>query len=195
MTARRRPALASLVAVLAMLALSACGASHKPLTHEDNTGAGGVNSDYITLDNLKYQVQVSRQLNPYSTEDGDYLSGIPAGGLYPPAGQLWFGVFLLVLNPTKHPEPAVSSFSLSDTQNDVYKPVALPAGNPYAYRPLTLAGGQQIPQVDSTAYYDDTQASLLLFKINQSAYANRPLTLTLVDPENPAKTGTVTLDF
>lgn len=34
----------------------------------------------------------------------------------------------------------------------------------------------------------------MLFKINESAYANRPLSLALVDPENPAKTATVTLD-
>ncbi len=194
MNARRRLPLAILLVLLAALALSACGDSHTPLTHEDNTGAGGVNSNYITLDNVKYQVQISRELNPYKVEDMGYLAGIPASQQQPPPGYVWFAVFLLALNPGHNPEPVVSSFTLSDTEDNVYTPLKLPAENMYAYRPTTLAPGQQIPIVDSAAYYSPTQASLLLFKIPTSAYDNRPLTLTLTDPADPTKTATVTLD-
>ncbi len=115
--------------------------------------------------------------------------------MQPAPGEAWLGVFMLVLNPSGKPAPAVSSFKLTDTQGNVYTPVTLPAGNPYAYRAATLAPGQQIPTIDSTAYYGPTQASLLLFKIPTSAFDNRPLTLTLTDPTDPAETATVTLDL
>lgn len=194
MTPRRRPIIAILLVLLAALALSACGDSHTPLTHEDNTGAGGVNSNYITLGGVKYQVQVSRELNPYKVEDAAYLAGLPTAKLQPPPGYLWFAVFLLALNPGHQTQPLVSSFTLSDTQGNVYHPIPLPAGNLYAYHATTLAPGKQVPDVDSTAYYGPTQASLLLFQIPVSAYSNRPLILTLTDPTDPTKTATVTLD-
>jgi hypothetical protein len=194
MTVRRRPVLASLLVVLVALALSACGSSHTPLNHEDNTGAGGANSEYITLGGLKYQVQLSRVLNPYKVEDAAYLTGIPASLAQLPAGQEWFGVFMLVLNPSDKPAPAATDFTLSDTQGSTYKPVALPKVNLYAYEPVTLAPGQQIPKVDSTAYYSPTQAALLLFQIPVSEFDNRPLTLTIVDPTDPTQKATVTLD-
>lgn len=194
MTARRRLPVAILLVVLAALALSACGDSHTPLTHEDNTGAGGVNSNYITLGGVKYQVQISRELNPYKVEDAAYLSGIPAAKRQPPPGYVWFAVFLLALNPGHSPEPVASTFALNDTQGNVYTPITLPAGNLYAYHATTLQPGQQIPIVDSTAYYSPTQAALLLFQIPTSAYDNRPLTLTFSDPADPTKVGTVTLD-
>lgn len=194
MTVRRRPVLACLLTLLAALALSACGSSHTQLNHEDNTGAGGVNSDYISLGGLKYQVQISRTLNPYKVEDAAYLAGIPPRLAQLPPGQEWFGVFMLVLNPGHLPEPAASDFTLSDTRGNMYKPVALPTTNQYAYRPVTIAAGQQIPIVDSPAYYSPTQAALLLFQIPTSEFDNRPLTLTLTDPTDPTKTATVTLD-
>ncbi len=194
MAARRRQALAILLALLAVVALAACGDSHTALTHEDNTGAGGVNSNYVTLNGVKYQVQVSRQLNPYKVEDASYLLGIPAAARQPEPGYLWFAVFLLALNPGHTTEPVVSSFSLSDTQGNVYFPATLPATNLYAYRATALAPGQQIPAVDSPGYYSPTQASLLLFKVPISVYDDRPLTLTLVDPVDASQTATVTLD-
>jgi len=194
MTVRRRPVLASLLVLLAALALSACGSSHTQLNHEDNTGAGGVNSEYITLGGLKYQVQISRVLNPYSVEDSGYLAGIPPRLAQLPPGQDWFGVFLLVLNPSHVAQPSVSDFVLSDTQNNKFRPVPLPTTNVYAYHAVTVAPGQQIPEINSTAYYSQTQAALLLFKIPVGEFDNRPLTLTLTDPTDPTQTATVTLD-
>jgi hypothetical protein len=194
MAARRRQALAILLALVAALALGACGDSHTPLTHEDNTGAGGVNSNYVTLGGVKYQVQVSRQLNPYKESDLAYLAGIPQAARYPQPGYLWFAVFLLALNPSSTPAQSVSSFSLSDTQGNVYYPLTLPGANLYAYHATVLAPGQQIPTVDSPGYYSPTQASLLLFKVPVSVYDNRPLVLTLTDPTDPSQTATVTLD-
>ena len=194
MTVRLRFILASLLLVLAALALSACGSSHTPLKHEDNTGAGGVDSDYITLDGVRYQVQISRLLNPYTEEDSQYLATFGAAARDLPAGQAWFAVFLLALNPGKQPKPSVSDFTLSDTENNTYTPVPLPADNLYAYRAATIPAGGQIPPVDSAAFYSPTQASLLLFKMPLTAFNNRPWTLTLTNPTDPTDTATVNLD-
>jgi hypothetical protein len=174
--------------------LAACGSSHKPLLDENNTGAGGVNSAYITLNRLQYQVEVSRALNPYDAEDQSYLEGVPAAEHQPPPGEIWFAVFLLVENNGSHAATAASSFTLSDTQGHAYHPRALPSVNPFAYRPLSVAPGAQIPAVGSVGADGPTQAALLLFEIPSSAYDNRPLILRIADPLNSAIAGTVTLD-
>ena len=62
---------------------------------------------YVNVGQLKYQVQFSRELNPYDTEDASYLEGLsPATAALTPA-QAWFGVFMLVLNehgtPSRQP--------------------------------------------------------------------------------------------
>lgn len=183
-----------LMCVAALTVLAACGGSHTKLSHEDNTGAGGINSSYLTLGQLQYQVQISRTLNPSITEDRGYLSGLPAAQQQLTPGNLWFGVFLLVLNNSNKAQPTASSFSLSDTQNHVYLPLTLPASNAYAYRPQTLAPSSQIPAPESTAATGPTQAALLLFHLPTTAYDNRPLILTIVNPDNPAQRDTVTLD-
>jgi len=195
-TSRRlqRTLLLLLLAVAGTLTLAACGQSHTPLTSEDNTGAGGVNSDYITLGPLKYQVQISRQLNPFSNEDEGYLSGLPANDRLAQPGTLWLGVFLLVLNPSSHPSVPASSFALTDTQGHLYHPVPLSATDPYAYIPEVVPAGSQLPLPGTTAFYGPTGGELLLFHVPYTAYDNRPLTLIFSDPLDAAKKGIVTLD-
>ena len=53
-------------------ALGACGAKEDEITHGETEGA------YLDLGELKYQVQISRQLNPADREDEAYLLGLPA---------------------------------------------------------------------------------------------------------------------
>ena len=189
----RTRALSVLGCVLAGVALAACGSSHTPLTHEDNTGAGGINSSYVSLGDLQYQVQLSRALNPYLVEDRSYLAGIPPAALHPPPGQLWFAVFLLVVNNSDSTALAANHFLLTDTEGNTYRPVALPEVNPFAYRPGPIPKGGQIPVVGSPAYYGPTQSALLLFKIPTSAYDNRPLIMT-IHPQGIRSIGSVTLD-
>jgi hypothetical protein len=188
----RKPIVVALAAVTS-LALAACGDSHTTVTEGDNTGAGGVNASYLSLGNLEYQVQVSRQLNPADPEDKGYLTAIPAGqGLAP--GQVWFGVFLLVQNNSKRPGVAANSFTLTDTQGDVYHPLTLGAANAYAYRPQTVAPNNQLPPLGTTPADGPTQASLVLFKVPIAAYDNRPLVLAIGDPNAAGQSVKVTLD-
>jgi hypothetical protein len=184
-----------LLCALACLALGACGKSKTPLTDENNTGANGVNSTPITIGQLEYQVAVSRALNPYDTEDMGYLQGLPGTEQQPPTGQFWLGVFLRVANNGKHSQTPASVISLADTQGHTYTPVQLPALNNFAYRPVAIPSGGQIPFVDSIAADGPTQASLLLFKIPVSSYDNRPLVLTINDPTDLTVKGKVTLDL
>lgn len=186
--------LALLLGVAVTLVLAACGQSHTPLTREDNTGAGGVNSDYITLGPLKYQVQISRPLNPFSNEDEGYLAGLPPSDRLPTPGTAWLGVFLLVLNPSSRPAVPASSFALTDTQGHLYRPVPLLPTDPYAYSAQPVPAGGQLPLPGTTAFYGPTGGELLLFHIPYTAYDNRPLTLIFSNPLDATKKGIVTLD-
>jgi len=187
----RRRGLVALLLLLITLGLSACGRSHARVVNGDNTGAGGVNSSYLDVGKLQYQVQVSRQLNPSDPEDRSYLAGLPANGLKP--GFQWFGVFVLVLNRTATSQQPTQSFTLSDTQGHSFQPEAPGAQNEYAYRALPIAGKDQIPQADTTAANGPTQAAVLVYKLPVTAYDNRPLTLKITDPTTN-ETGTVQLD-
>jgi hypothetical protein len=185
---------ALLLAVAASTALAACGNSHDVVTRGDNTGAGGVNASYLTVGNLQYQIEVSRQLNPADLEDQAYLSGLPASQQQLGPGQAWFALFVLVLNRSHQPGQSASSFVLHDTQDKAYAPIAAPPGNLYAYRPSLINPGNQLPALQTTAYEGPTQAAVLLYKLPVTAYDNRPLTLKITSPTDPSQSAMVELD-
>ena len=66
-----RNALVAVAAVLAALALGACGDSHTRVTTGTYAGASGKNAPYLNVGPLIYEVQISRELNPYNSEDAD----------------------------------------------------------------------------------------------------------------------------
>jgi hypothetical protein len=152
-------------------ALSACG--HK----EDVVTTAKTEGPYIDLGPLQYQVQISRQLNPALVEDGPYLQGIsPADAKLKPT-ETWFGVFVRVTNDTGKYQPAANDFSIDDTQHHVFKPIALPASNGFAYEGGVLPPKSQLPPIDSAASVTSINGQLLLFKLNLDSLANRPLEL------------------
>ncbi len=168
------------------LALPGCGQKSHP-TSADNEGV------YVDAGPITYQVQLSRELNPYATEDRQYLVGTKVP---PPAkDQLWFGVFLWAKNQSSSSAPTSSSFDVVDTQGDRYYPVAVnPQMNPFAWTPQTLAQGQTEPGVDTPASSSPTQGSELLFKLSTTVYNNRPLTLEIYPPGS-SKPSSVSLDL
>jgi hypothetical protein len=174
-----------MVLVLA-LALSACGNKEKTVHFGATEGA------YLDSGDLKYQVQISRELNPADPEDKGYLIGADQTTLAP--SDLWFGVFMRVQNTTDGTHPAAREFELSDTQGNTWRPIPLPADNVFAYRPADLPAGGVLPTPDSPAAQNTIQGSLLLFKIPYANLQNRPLVLTVVDPNNPADKAEVDLD-
>lgn len=152
--------------------LAACGHKLSHPTVADNEGV------YVDAGPVTYQVQLSRELNPYATEDKQYIAGAQASG--PKPDEVWFAVFLWATNSTKLPVTTTSSFAITDTQGNTYYPVQISAAvNPYAWTSETLKPLGTEPSVDTIAGLGPTQGKELLFKISTSAYSNRPLTLEI----------------
>jgi len=68
------------------------------------------------------------------------------------------------------------------------------AANPYAWAPQKLAPQDTEPGPDTMASYGPTQGGLILFKLNDSIYSNRPLTL-LIYADGQTHPSTVSLDL
>jgi hypothetical protein len=187
-----RFALLPTAALLCALALAACGGGAKqPTTHGDSEGA------YVKAGPLIYQVQLSRELNPFNVEDHEYLQGLPASATETAADELLFGVWLRVQNSTDRVHPAASQFTIVDTLGNRYDPIPLPASNPTAYTPRNIATdkGQPLsPNPQSVAGSGPIQGSMLLFKLNTSVYSNRPLELEITPPDG-GEASTVDLDL
>jgi hypothetical protein len=172
------------------LGVAACGQVSDPPSLENN----GV---YVDAGPITYQLEISRQLNPYATEDKQYLVGLPSGNT--PTGitpdQLWYGVFMWAKNQTHKTQSTSDSFDIVDTEGNRYYPLKLDsATNPYAWTAQSLQPSGIEPGPGTTASFGPTQGGLLLFKLNISAYANRPLTLQIY-AAGQKQPSTISLDF
>jgi hypothetical protein len=189
---RKLPTLA--LVVLAAIALGACGDSHTKVTTGTYAGESGANAPYLDVGPLVYEVQLSRQLNPYDTEDATYLQGLPPAEQKLSPGQEWFGVFLQVYNNNSHSLPAATELTVADTQGNRYTPIVPGPTNDFAYRAGTVPGKDRLPLPDTVASNGTTQGALLLFKIQIASLDNRPLKLTIVAPGDTAERASAELD-
>jgi hypothetical protein len=183
----RRRLLTLVLVVLAALAVGACGNKQARTLHAATEGV------YVDVGDLKYQVQISRLLNPTDSEDRGYLVDLPAGEQLGPKDQ-WFAVFMRVENDSKQPQRAAGSYVIRDTQGNVYRPVQMGPKNVFAYRPGVLQPKDVLPLPDSAAGENTIQGSMLLFKIPVVNFQNRPLVLEIPPPSGAGGTGTVDLD-
>jgi hypothetical protein len=182
------------LAALAALALGACGDSHTRVTTGTYAGGSGKNAPYLDVGPLVYEVQLSRQLNPYDTEDAFYLLGLTSAQRLLGPGEEWFGVFMQVYNSSGQPHPVTTDLTISDTQGDVYHPILPDATNLFAYRAGTVPPHDRVPAADTVAAGGPTQGALLLYKIKVVSLDNRPLELRIVDPGDAAHTASAELD-
>jgi hypothetical protein len=188
--ARRARILACTLALAAGLA--ACGHKEAHPTVADANNNGG----YVDAGPVTYQLQISRTLNPYNIEDSQYVKGVPPGYPPPTATQQWYGVFLWAKNQTSKPQTTTDKFVIEDTQQNKYYPIPLNTNeNPYAWTSMTLQPLGTEPAPGSTAYFGPTQGGLVLFKINDSAYDNRPLTLYILGPAGQKRLASISLDL
>ncbi|HEX3804580.1 MAG TPA: hypothetical protein VHV75_17265 [Solirubrobacteraceae bacterium] len=188
--------LSSLLVVAALaVGLSGCSVEHRTDqtgVSQDELSAGG--EPYFWAGPISYQVQISRQLNPYDPVDVQYLAGV-AGAQDLKSQQFWYAIFLWAKNQTNRYVTTTDTFKLLDSDGQVFSPTPLNASvNPYAWTAQTLAPDGIEPMADSTASNASAGGGLILFKLDQNVYSNRPLTLLVYAPGS-TKPSRVSLDL
>jgi hypothetical protein len=172
---------AAVVAIAAGVVLSGCDTA--PENADQVTEGQG-----IKLDDLLFNVQISRELNPGDTEDKAYLVGQKPLG----PDQYYFGVFMRIQNEGDASAQVPTDMSVVDTVGDAFKPLqsnslfALKLGD-------TIHAGDEVPAGESVAANGPIQGSMVLFRIDSSAIQDRPLTLHITTSTGSA--GEVELDL
>lgn len=180
-----------LAALLVSGGLTACGKhqSTGPVRVAETEGI------YLDISELKYQVQVSRQFNPADTQDKPFLIGIPEDERDLKPDEVWFGVLLRVQNETDEALRPAADIQITDTQEDLFKPVTLGPKNVFAYRPSEPIPAESVmPLPDSPAFDSASRGALVLFKLTLNALNNRPLEMKIEGRKVPQQTGIINLD-
>ena len=173
---------AAVVAIAVGVVLSGCDTSPEN-ADQVSEGMG------IKLDDLLFNVQITRQLNPGDTEDKAYLVGqTPLG----PNDSTTSGSSCSVQNEGDTSAQVPTDMSVVDTVGDSFKP--LPSNSLFALKlGDTLHGGDELPEGESVAANGPIQGSMVLFRITTSAIQDRPLTLHITTSTGSA--GEVELDL
>jgi hypothetical protein len=181
--------LAVLAVAVAALSLSACGNKEAETTFGHTEGA------YLNVGNLVYQVQISRILNPLDRTDRAYLVDVPADQLQLAPDEAWFGVFVIGWNESDKAQPALTDFRITDTQENVYTPVGIGPSNVFAYRSQDIEPGEKEPLQNTAASNNPSvNGAMLLFKVKNSTFDNRPLELKLHATQGEPRDAAVDLD-
>jgi hypothetical protein len=143
---------------------------------EQNPGVEEPAREGLAIDvaGVDYNVFITRELNLAITPDKDYYDGPPSE-----PGKALYGVFIQACNPGSKTVRTTGDFTVKDNQGNEYKPMRLPADNPFAYRPTELAKDACLPEDGSVAQQGPTAASMLLFEFPLENTENRPLELEI----------------
>jgi hypothetical protein len=163
----------ALATALLGVVAAGCGESTSPKTTAETEGL------YLDINGLKYQIEMSRYMNPNDVEDAEYLVGLPEGTEPPGEDEIYFGVWVRVENVSEtETRPAASEWEIHDTQDNVFRPIPLDVDiNPFAFDPVDVPPKTVLPLASSAAGQGPIQGSLLLFKIPNDSFQNRPLEL------------------
>ncbi len=190
MSRLRRP-LAVLAALLVSGGLAACGKHHDENAKIQHIEGEGF---YLSLGELKYQVQGSRQLNPDDIQDKALLAGVPAADQELEDDEVWFGVFMQVENESGEPLQPSGEIEIVDTQERKFEPLELEDENLFAYRAEDpIPPGEILPVRDTPGFDTPNQGALVLFKLPSTALDNRPLELE-IESNTTEQTGIIDLD-
>lgn len=124
----------------------------------------------IVVDGLHYDPLIARRLNPRIAPDEELVSGRA-----PPAGKVWFGVFLRVCNRGEQARTSSEQIALVDAFGEQVEPYELPPDNAFAYEPRSLAPGRCLPAKGSIAARRD--GALVLFAVAPDVLRDRPVAL------------------
>jgi hypothetical protein len=163
-----------------------------------------VEGEPLELDEVSYNVQISRFLNPGDPEDQGYLRGLE----FPPPGQAYLGVFLTIENEGEETVELPDAFRVVDTTGEEYEPIesespfALPLPGQTASAESTapededatsIEPGGEVPEPDTIPAYGPIGGSMLLFQVDETVTENRPLELEV--PSEAGESGLVELDI
>jgi hypothetical protein len=167
-----------LLCVVALAAVVASGCGNK----EDKVTLAETEGIYVTVDDLKYQIQISRILNPAAPDDSAYLRGLAAGE-ETADDEVWYGIFMRVENDSDDAHPTADEFTIRDTQGAEFEPIDVdPQANDFAYEPTELQPGKIVPALDTPAADNTIRGALILFKLKTESLGNRPLELEIHSP-------------
>jgi hypothetical protein len=163
--------------VAGLLVVAGCGHDEGAATAIQQTAE--TEGLYLDVNGLKYQIEMSRYMNPADVEDAEYLIGLPENAAEPTEDELYFGVWVRVENTSEtETKPAANIWEIHDTQENVYRPIPLDTDiNPFAFEAVDVPPKTVIPLLDEAAHQGPIQGLLLLFKITNDSFQNRPLEL------------------
>jgi len=155
------------------LTLAACD------TKKATTREGETEGIYLNVGPLKYQVEISRQLNPAAIpEDATFLDDIAPEDAKLAPDEIWFDVFVRVENETSKPQRPATSFTITDTEGNSYTPVKFGPNNVFAYSDAPIRAHSYAPGPDTIpAQVGSIGGMQLLFKVKRNSLDNRPLEL------------------
>jgi hypothetical protein len=162
-------------------AVSACGAEE-----EDHYEV--VEGEPLELGELRYNVQITRFLNPADAEDDGYLREQPP----PPSGENYLGVFMRIDNEGTEPLEIPAEMTIRDTRDNVYEPIE--TDNPFALElGSVIEPAARVPAPDTVAASGVIRGSMVLFLLDEAVTENRPLELEIPNPGG--EPGLVELDI
>jgi hypothetical protein len=172
----------ALVAVLlaGALAVAGCG--------EDEEELDVIEGEPVELGEFRYNVQITRFLNPNDPEDEAYLIGQSDAS----ADEEYLGVFMTIENEGDSSAQLPDEMTVVDTRGNAYEPFesesvyALELGS-------TLEGGGELPAPDTPAATGPINGAMVLFLVNRSVTENRPIELEI--PSSTGEEARVELDI
>jgi hypothetical protein len=159
-------AVAAVLAGFASTVAAGCGEDENELSVKEG--------EPIELGDLRYNVQITRFLNPDDAEDVAYLEGEPD----PAPAKAYLAVFMTVENEGDDTLDVPGDFKVVDTRDNTYKPVS--SDSAYALDPGTPVGpGEDLPAPDTPAASGPIKGAMVLFLVDQGVTENRPLELEI----------------
>jgi hypothetical protein len=163
------------------------------LIFEKREAGAAPHYDTAAIGGMEYQAMSGRPIDPANRIDREIIAGLPAHARRLGHGEMLFGAFIAFTNASSHPLRSADRIELHYDSGRVYRPLPLPASNPYAYAPRVIRPRVRIPGAGSPAARNLAAGGrLLVFRIPAREYTSGgTFELVIHDPSHPARTVTV----
>jgi hypothetical protein len=147
----------------------------------------------VRVGGVEYESMQGRPMDLRNPEDRRIVAGLPARQRHAGRGRILLGAFVATTNDSSGPRRTAGRIELRDQGGHVYRPLALPPSNPYAYTPRLLKPGERLPAFGSPADVNlAATGELLLFRVPARRYESGDvLELVIHDPSHPTATASL----